>query len=165
MKRKKRVRFSETVHIESIAAEPIIRPDSPTLGFDDWMADTPFDRGCTSPITEMKSALTSSPATTFMTLSEEMELEDPFAQDRAIHRYTTILDSLRREIPTHLAWVQAEVAARNKLTMHATSNGELRALDLQTRIQRLKENGWQRRRFDVTRYEALRESAMADLMG
>jgi hypothetical protein len=39
---------------------------------------------------------------------------------------------------------------------------EMRELDLAARIARLKENSWRRQRFDPTRYQALREAALAD---
>lgn len=164
IKRRKRVRFSNPIIAEPTIIEPIIRPDSPTLGFDEMTGDVPPEHGFVAPVVEMKSAFASSPTNAFNTAPNMFEFEDPFARDRSIHRYSTILDSLRRQIATHLAAVDAEVAAAATTTPQVPSNEELRALELQTRIARLKANGWQRRRFDASRYEALRESAMADLM-
>jgi hypothetical protein len=39
----------------------------------------------------------------------------------------------------------------------------MRALDLKARIERLRAEGWQRKRFDPRRYDALCEAALADL--
>lgn len=166
VKRRKRVRFSNPIVAEPTIIEPIIRPDSPTLGFDETTNDVSPEHGFVAPMVEMKSAFaSSSPTDGFVENHNMFDFEDPFARDRSIHRYSTILDSLRRQIATHLATVDAEVAAAATMAPQVPSNEELRALELQTRIARLKANGWQRRRFDASRYEALRERAMADLLG
>lgn len=163
VKRRKRVRFSNPIIAEPTIIEPLIRPDSPTLGFDEMVGDVPPEQGFVAPFVEMKSAFASSPTAALNAEPSMLEFEDPFARDRSIHRYSTILDSLRRQIAVHLGAVDAEVAAAKSMAPSVPRNEELRALELQTRIARLKANGWQRKRFDASRYEALRESAMADL--
>ncbi|KAK0389397.1 hypothetical protein NLU13_2972 [Sarocladium strictum] len=165
IKRRKRVRFSNPIIAEPTIIEPMIRPDSPTLGFDDMTSEVPSEQAFSAPVMGIKSAFASSPTAAFNDAPNMFEFEDPFARDRSIHRYSTILDSLRRQIATHLAAIDAEVAAAAPMVPQVPLNDEMRALDLQTRIARLKANGWQRRRFDASRYEALRERAMADLMG
>jgi hypothetical protein len=164
VKRRKRVRFSNPIIAEPTIIEPIIRPDSPTLGFDEATGDASLEHPFVAPQMEIKSAFACSPTSVFNSTPNMFEFEDPFARDRSIHRYSTILDSLRRQIATHLTAVDAEVAAAATAAPQVPSNEELRALELQTRIARLKASGWQRRRFDASRYEALRERAMADLM-
>lgn len=166
VKRKKRVRFTNPIIAEPTIIEPIIRPDSPTLGLDeiDGELPLPLEHRFVPSAMEIKSALTSSHVPMFSAAPNMLEFDDPFARDRSIHRYSTILDSLRRQIAAHLAAVDAELAAAATKTPLLACNEEMRALELRTRIAKLKANGWQRRRFDAAKYEALRESAMADLM-
>ncbi|KAH8175929.1 hypothetical protein LIA77_04347 [Sarocladium implicatum] len=164
VKRKKRVRFSNPIISEPTVIEPMIRPDSPTLGFDEMDGEAPAEHSFIPSTMDMKSSFAASPTPMFTETPNMMDFQDPFARDRSIHRYSTILDSLRRQIATHLAAADAELAIAATSPPSLASNEEMRALELQTRIARLKANGWQRRRFDASRYAELRESAMADLM-
>jgi hypothetical protein len=167
---KKRVTFS--------LSEPIIRPDSPTLGFDDFSL---YGRASPEPPAQHISI----PAAPLPDVQEAAEVytpesdhdasfsscdedsADPFMVDRSVHRYCGLLSSLRTELSAHLAEVEAELAkpstTSGRATPDASTSEELRSLDLQARIERLRSNGWQRRRFDVRRYESLRENALAEL--
>jgi hypothetical protein len=157
--RKKRVTFSD---------EPIIRPDSPTLGFDDWL-------GRSSPDPLPQPALR-----TAMVSRAEPPVEDVpdvddslFLRERSIHRYTSVLSQLRAQVTSHLGSVEAQLAKPAGESLAPASgrstpevpldNEELRGLELKARVERLRKNGWQRKRFDPSRYEALREQALAEL--
>ncbi|CAK7228995.1 hypothetical protein SEUCBS140593_007098 [Sporothrix eucalyptigena] len=53
----------------------------------------------------------------------------------------------------------------SELSDHSSTpiDDESHALDRKARIERLRRNGWQRKRFDPSRYEALRAAALAEL--
>jgi len=153
--RKKRVTFSD---------EPIIRPDSPTLGFDDWL-------GRSSPDSIPKPALVPE-VVDEESLAVVHDVDDGlFLRDQSVHRYTSVLSSLRSQVTSHLDSVEAQLArpacdspTSGRSTPEVPSdNGELRSLELRARIERLRQNGWQRKRFDPSRYAALREQVLAEL--
>ncbi|KFA51468.1 hypothetical protein S40293_06733 [Stachybotrys chartarum IBT 40293] len=168
-RRKKSVSFSDDV------VEPIVRPDSPTLGFDDWLGRSSPSEPCSEPLMTLPATALSLRVATFgraETILEEEEDEDEeeechlhidsFAVDRSVHRYIGVLSGLSRQIASHLDAVQAELDLLKKPIPPSESSDELRSLDLRARIERLRANGWQRRRFDPKRYEALCENAMAE---
>ncbi|KOS18729.1 hypothetical protein ESCO_000754 [Escovopsis weberi] len=182
-KPKKRVAF-----IGVPTYEPIIRPDSPTLGFDDWLsppaspepviASAPepapldrMDRGLSSlplpsPTLSIAStdSMSSSPSPLSSPTSDDGVPDvDYFLSQRSVHQYCTILASLQRQISSHLSWLDQDIAAAMAPQPPTIMTDELRALELRTRIERLRANGWKRARFDVSRYEALRESALGDI--
>ena len=166
-KKKKRVAFCDVP-----VMEPIIRPDSPTLGFDDWLGRSSPEPICPEPILKCARKLPAKadipPPTAPPELIHEGEeaepADDPFFRARSIHRCLTILSGLRCQIKCHMDMLDAEMAASCRDAAPALlASDELRALDVGARVQRLRANGWQRRRFDAQRYEALRENALADL--
>lgn len=167
---KKRVTFSDIT-------EPIIRPDSPTLGFDEWLGRSTPDLLQPTPI------LKPLPPLPVEVLQQQEEEDSPakmeqdaddaiFLRERSARRYCAVLTGLSTQLAAHLGAVEAELAgpATKPLPVSGRSTPDvagasdaMRALDIQSRIERLKQNGWQRRRFDARRYEALRESVMAEL--
>jgi hypothetical protein len=74
-----------------------------------------------------------------------------------------VLASLQRQITSHLEWLERDLAAAEKPQPPQIPSEEMRNLELRTRIERLKANGWKRQRFDVRKYEALRERALEDI--
>ncbi|KAG6308253.1 hypothetical protein E4U45_001823 [Claviceps purpurea] len=167
--KKKKVAFSDELIIE-----PMIRPDSPTLGFDDWIARSFPEPILSPPESILKSVkrpplintADDSPRTPdFSDLGlPEDDAEDPFSHTRSVHRFCTILGSLRRQITSHLTTLDIEIAACQIPTVSYAASPEMKALDIQARIERLRACGWRRARFNVQRYEALRENALADMM-
>ncbi|KXX82861.1 hypothetical protein MMYC01_200544 [Madurella mycetomatis] len=191
-KRVKKVSFSlpkeETFQIQ----EPIIRPDSPTLGFDDVyfqagvmrqdLPDLPVAPKFheiefplpTIPEAETDSALPPPP---------EEDSEHSFLVARSVDRCCEHLSGLRAQLKRHSQSLEGLLAIsasaqqqqqqqqqKQQKTKPATStkasNAEtFRALDRQARIERLRKCGWQRKRFDSSRYEELCETVMAELNG
>ena len=167
---KKRVTFD--------LSEPVIRPDSPTLGFDDFSL---YGRAASPEPLRMRSHEVPAkmmphhepePEPEPETLPAYLdEVNDAFAPERPISRYCGLLSSLHKELTSHLSDVEDLLAAPSTIpnwsgrsSPEAGSNAEeLRTLELRTRIERLRQNGWQRRRFDPSRYEQLRETALAEL--
>ncbi|KAK6227231.1 hypothetical protein QIS74_00786 [Colletotrichum tabaci] len=168
---KKRVTFCE------VPEEPFIRPDSPTLGFEDFLCAPQEPEPRYLPVLpeepepadepeEMAKPPTPEP------LNEDCDAFD-FLQERSIHRYCGLLSSLRSQIAVHIADIEEQLATPsqtfpsvNSLPTRAATpelSDELRSLDIKARIERLRQNNWQRRRFDSSRYEALRESVLAEL--
>lgn len=148
----------------------MIRPDSPTLGFDEWLGRTSPHPILPEPVLavpEQKTApaaVLSIPEGSPVPSVDELRFIDPFQQSRSVHRYCTILVDLRRQIATHLTSIEADIAAARKPVLSTVECEEMRKLELRTRIERLRANGWPRRRFDAQRYERLRESALTDLV-
>jgi hypothetical protein len=171
IKHKKRVTFQEDP-----VAEPIVRPDSPTLGFDEWLGRSSPDpvpdlvlepllttaKPASSPVF---SSVFSSPDSSPLAPIVEEEMSDPFVLVRSVHRYCTILTDLQRQIASHMASIDADLSTTELPGRSLPESEELRALELRTRIERLRANGWQRPRFDAQKYRRLRENAMADLTG
>ncbi|KAG6011133.1 hypothetical protein E4U54_008274 [Claviceps lovelessii] len=158
--------------------EPIIRPDSPTLGFDDWLGRSSPEpilpesilKSVKQPLRPMSPPVTpDSPLPTpdlsdmGMDAEDSMSTTDPFFRTRSVHRFCTILSSLRRQITSHMTTLDIEITACDIPTAPAFSSPEMRALDIQARIERLRACGWKRPRFNVQRYETLRENALADM--
>ncbi|OLN87900.1 hypothetical protein CCHL11_00310 [Colletotrichum chlorophyti] len=170
---RKRVTFSDCA-----PEEPFIRPDSPTLGFENFLCAPPSPEPARylpvlpeepEPADEPEDIVT---APTPEPLNEDCDAFD-FLRERSIHRYCSLVSSLRAQIAIHITNVEDELAGRAQgddaaeaLPARAATpelSEELRYLDIKARIVRLKSNNWQRRRFDASRYEALRESVLSEL--
>ncbi|KAK1968922.1 hypothetical protein LY78DRAFT_701202 [Colletotrichum sublineola] len=175
---KKRVTFCDIPEESFIRPEEsFMRPDSPTLGFEDYLCapQEPESRYLPvlpeepEPVDESEEMI--KPATP-EPLNDECEAFD-FLQERSIHRYCGLLSSLRSQIEVHIADVEERLVAppedttgTDLLPARAVTpdlSDELRSLDIKARIERLRQNNWQRCRFDASRYEALRESVLAEL--
>lgn len=145
---KKRVTFSDE--------QPLIRPDSPTLGFDDWAP-------------EPKVAPELQPAARPVEVVPERCTGMFF--DQKTDRYASVLSDLLTQVDVHLAGVRTELARDDAPSGCSTpesaasqsSAPEGGREDLRKRIDRLRLNGWRRKRFDPARYQALRESVLAEL--
>jgi hypothetical protein len=166
----------------------LIRPDSPTLGFDDeyfhsgaarqYLPDPP------------KSALKFHEVELPLQLPAVSETEplqlipedDSFFMARSVDRYCENLSGLRAQLARHSASVDELLAGKDSEgrprslflaaaeTVRASSrlstisdSDEFRMMDRQARIERLRKNGWQRKRFDARRYEELCETVMSEL--
>lgn len=185
-KPKKRVAFCDVPSYEpscepsyESSYEPLVRPDSPTLGFDDdWgfrqptpeppaLYPQPVQLGSGRPQFPLPSPTNSE----FSTIPDDDDsyfdtptTADSFLHARSVHHYCTVLSSLQRQIASHLEWLERDIAAAENPKPTQILSEEMRALELRTRIERLRANGWKRQRFDFRRYEALRESAIADIV-
>jgi hypothetical protein len=97
---------------------------------------------------------------------------DSLLEFRPVHRYREYLAELRIQLERHSADVDMllkpgpsgnptlpETVTRD----HTSTSEDLRALDKQARIERLRRDGWQRKRFDASRYERLCEAVLAEL--
>ncbi|PHH55313.1 hypothetical protein CFIMG_001072RA [Ceratocystis fimbriata CBS 114723] len=175
---KKRVTFSCDLE------DPVIRPDSPTLGFDDFLGrESPEPviiprvpmHITTMPPSALKQPKPASPASSAG--SPIFESHSFFDSEIPISRLCALLSSLRLEVASHLAAVEAMVSApeqdRNVSTSASSGrstpieafkdSSEMRSLDIKARIERLRSNNWERRRFDAGKYRALAASALAEL--
>ncbi|CAK7205661.1 hypothetical protein SEUCBS139899_008440 [Sporothrix eucalyptigena] len=89
--------------------------------------------------------------------------------DRSAHRYCAQLSDLRSRVAQHRANLDLVLDTApngdSELSDHSSTpiDDESHALDRKARIERLRRNGWQRKRFDPSRYEALRAAALAEL--
>lgn len=94
--------------------------------------------------------------------------------DPGTDRYASVLGDLVSQVNVHLADVKSELvrddAPSGRSTPEsvvslssASAGSEDGREDLRERIDRLRLNGWRRKRFDPGRYKALRESVMAEL--
>lgn len=150
-KSKKRVAFCDTP-----SYEPYVRPDSPTLGMDNHTS------GRSSPC--LGVAEESIPMQSTMSAAV-VDGDDNLTPSQSMYRYGTILSSIQRQITSHLASIDKDIAiAEGPRDIPAPSDAELRALELRSRIERLRANGWQRKRFDPQYYETFREQVSADMM-
>ncbi|KAM0332149.1 hypothetical protein ACHAQA_002423 [Verticillium albo-atrum] len=180
---KKRVTFTDD--LEPLVQEPFIRPDSPTLGFDDFRSSSPDGPRYLPSVHELPK---SKPAAVVAIMPppsaptpeppvEDCEEDDfSYLRERSIHRYCALLASLRSQIASHLAAVDTQLAPQpssihsQRLSFSLPSRAstpdvddEMRALDLKARIERLRASGWKRQRFNPRRYEELRESVLAEM--
>jgi hypothetical protein len=223
-KRVKKVSFSLPKEAPlHIPAEPIIRPDSPTLGFDDvFFQPTIVRQDLPEPlqppprfqeielplqtIPEDEPEEQTSPEEDRQHFEEnqqhQQEEEDTELTDMlppSLTRCCEHLASLRAQLARHstslhqqlllsgaqqqstpdptaaaavgettTTGVAATTATAATATTAATStvrssSEEARALDRQARIERLRKNGWRRKRFDAARYEELCEAVLAEL--
>ncbi|KAK1600649.1 uncharacterized protein LY79DRAFT_26703 [Colletotrichum navitas] len=168
---KKRVTFCD------IPQEPFIRPDSPTLGFEDYLCSPQEPEPRYLPVLPEEPEPVDEPEEMMKPPTPEPLNDDcdafDFLQERSVHRYCGLLSSLRSQIGVHIADVEERLITPPQDTTDTSLlparaatpelSDELRSLDIKARIERLRQNNWQRRRFDVSRYEALRESVLAEL--
>lgn len=104
------------------------------------------------------------------------------AQTLALTRYRTHLTSLSTQLTYHISSVHAQIhllstirrARRSNLPDLFSFSGtgleegereEMRKTDLQERIRRGRENGWERKRFEGGRYQELCERAVGEIEG
>jgi len=181
---KKRVSFA--LPVQEPWVEPYIRPDSPTLGFDDEYFTTALQRPSLPEIPRDSPPMVE-------TIDEEEDCDvtpkamtpssNPFDSHHAhfnltapdpVDRYCDVLAGLKSQIASHksdldiaLRPVEAEkiVAGldNNSAMLPVSTSDEMRMLDRKARIERLRQNNWQRKRFDPTRYEKLRSAVLAEL--
>ncbi|TLD10755.1 hypothetical protein PgNI_06319 [Pyricularia grisea] len=173
--------------------EPIIRPDSPTLGFEDAYFASPILR---SPLPEPpkrpaspESASASSPdlhapmprrSSMRHSLSSQNGFdqfdEDSLRASQSVYRYCDTLMSLKYQLQAHRSDVDTLLGESTGQTRKeefiaaivsnpnaSVASEELRMLDRQARIEKLRQNGWQRKRFDASRYERLCNDVLAEL--
>jgi hypothetical protein len=148
---KKRVTFLDC-DSPSVSQEPIIRPDSPTLGFDDWSY---------MPESEPE-VVTKSPS------HEELSqnLRGLFFAQSPFDRYTSLLSDIRIQIASHIDALDKQMASGPSifsLSDLPNDSEEMRVFELRARIERLRSNGWRRPRFDARRYESLCDSVLSEL--
>lgn len=191
LKRIKKVSFSLPKEEETFRIpEPLIRPDSPTLGFDDeyFHAGAALKTLPEPPRPKLiaeELPLVPEDGPLGVNQDEEEDDDDPFPVERSVHRYNEHLSSLRAQLASHSAHLATLLAggggsasppqAETSVPLLPLSLLPLprprrdsvgvdpRALDKQARIDRLRRSGWQRKRFDARRYEDLCEAVMAEL--
>lgn len=166
-KPKKKVAFRDEPEYEPI------RPDSPTLGFDDPAS------GRNSPCHDIPDdplppSVQSMPDTLPFTPSPSLNGDDGFENHASashecepadfVERYCTVLSSIQKQVNSHLVSIDRDITAALTPRAALSTNAEMKQLDLRTRIDRLRANGWQRKRFDAKRYEEFREQVMADML-
>ncbi|VBB72396.1 Putative protein of unknown function [Podospora comata] len=183
-KRVKKVSFSlpKEEPIQINIPEPMIRPDSPTLGFDDFyfsspvlsqkLPDLPVSPKFQERFQEVEYPLhtihesedehdDSSLASPSSVTSEEGD-ENAYMISQTVDRCCEHLSGLRKQLNRHSANVDQWLRSPNLASAaRARANSEVE--DKQARIERLRKMNWERTRFDPTRYEELCEEVMAEL--
>lgn len=155
-------------------SEPMVRPDSPTLGMDFGFF----------PATNTRQEVPEVPASKYQEVELPLNIDTDSQQfenceedddtlniTKSIDRFRDQLHELREQLERHSANLdqQLETMATEppKSPRRGSAGGvgkeELRALDRQARIERLRKDGWQRKRFDTQRYEELCETVLAEL--
>lgn len=168
-KRKKKVAFADQLEYE-----PGVRPDSPTLGFSDPAS------GRTSPchddipceplppsvqsMPDICPAFSPSPSLDGDDFPRELSCEEHLDSRESLEKYCTVLSSIQRQITSHLSAIDRDISAALTSRISVPVDEDMRALELRSRIERLRANGWQRKRFDAKRYEEFREQVMADML-
>ncbi|KAL1902762.1 hypothetical protein Sste5346_000672 [Sporothrix stenoceras] len=188
---RKKVSF-ELPKDEPAILEPYIRPDSPTLGFDDEYFVTGLARQDLPRIpTCSKKSPVSGPTLhqagdddatpralrDFYSLGHlsqgPLDVESEFDRrsfqlDKSTSRYCEHLSNLKSRLARHRANLEdiietpvgeGDIADRSSTPV----DDGTRCLDRKARIERLRRSGWQRKRFDPSRYEALRNAALSEL--
>ncbi|KAK4251974.1 hypothetical protein C7999DRAFT_27663 [Corynascus novoguineensis] len=188
LRHSKKVSFSLPKHatLDVGPSEPIIRPDSPTLGFEDAFYHQPSvaaEAASTpdlEPIRYQEEIELPLPTIPEHGHGQEQEEEDESAHHvaRAVDRCCEHLSALRAQLARHssslaellaLQCQQHPVSPGSSPSSLATTTmaprgcGGEKNQDRQARIERLRKNGWQRKRFDATRYEELCEAVLAEL--
>ena len=170
--------------------QPHIRPDSPTLGFDDEyfniglslqnLPDLPY-RPQTLLVTPLVLGAEDSPVTPSalkeVSISEygvsrsEFDVSRRFLEEdfSSSDSYCARLSDLSLRVAQHRANLDAisSVAVDSETSFLDRSptpvEDECQTSQRKARIERLRKIGWQRKRFDPSRYEALRNAALAEL--
>jgi hypothetical protein len=198
-KRVKKVSFSLPKEASfHMTTEPIIRPDSPTLGFDDFFQPSAAMQqqqeeppvllvGPTPKFHEIELPLQTIPEHVGTEEQQpqqhqedddeaETENEDTYLTARSVDRCCEHLSSLRTQLARHSTSLDQLLSISSSTNPPQSPNpsssssptiparGEAaRAADRQARIERLRKTGWQRKRFDASRYEELCEAVLAEL--
>jgi len=133
--------------------EPIIRPDSPTLGLDDWTSSSSLP----------------DPGVILMPKSPNHEeisqnLRGLLIPQSPFDRYTSLLMDIRVQAASHIAAVDSnsEPLQSPDISDPPRNEEQMRG-NLHERIKRLRSIGWKRQRFDAGRYDELCDSVMAEL--
>ncbi|KAB5551153.1 hypothetical protein GE09DRAFT_163079 [Coniochaeta sp. 2T2.1] len=164
----------------------IIRPDSPTLGFDDEyflagasLCDLP------APPLPSKSALRlrmRPPPPSPPPQPDDLQIDpDFFRVERSVHKYNQTLAHLRQQLARHSHNLGAQLVQAADIgssrpgspasptvktfeTESSRASAEAaRQVEKQARIERLRKTGWVRKRFDGRRYEELAREVLAEL--
>ena len=173
-KRVKKVSFSvPQEEFDFGFSEPMVRPDSPTLGMD--FGFFPATKTCEDvsevPASKYQEVEFPLPINTNGQEFENCEEEDDDTLNitKSIDRFRDQLHELREQLERHSANLDQQLEAMATEPPKSPTRGsgvgkdELRALDRQARIERLRKDGWQRKRFDTHRYEELCETVLAEL--
>ncbi|KAK4162104.1 hypothetical protein QBC43DRAFT_336642 [Cladorrhinum sp. PSN259] len=158
------IQISEPVHF----SEPYIRPDSPTLGIDEYfqagVARQELPELPVLPPSLLKFQEVEWPLHTIPECDDEDLLESSSEDDesayiiaRSVDRCCEHLSGLRTQLVRHAASLDESLSPK------AASTEETDFMDKATRIERLRKIGWQRKRFDARRYEELCQAALAEL--
>lgn len=169
---------------DQVATEPLIRPDSPTLGFDEWLGRSSPELSSQEPLIcrpspqpemrerpfsvehllEYSGTKQSHRQPGGRSSIHDKDVDGSLPRDHSLRRFKTLLVDLQTQLSSHAAHVDAEIAAAGHASPSTVPHGAMRSTELQARIAALKAQGWPLRRFDAQPYEALCDSAMADLM-
>lgn len=184
VKRVKKVSFSlpneEIIDIPETPfriPEPLVRPDSPTLGFDDEYFHSGAARQFLPDLPKSPLKFQEVEYPLYVVEEEEpLQLipeDESFLMARTVDRFCENLSGLRSLLARHSTSIEELMAAaandsaarpRSLLLPTASADSEeLRRADRQARIERLRKNGWQRKRFDARRYEELCETVLLEL--
>jgi hypothetical protein len=148
---KKRVTFLDC-DTPPVMHEPMIRPDSPTLGFDDW--------SCLSSDAVPERAKSPSPEELSHNLHGLLLAHTPY------DRYASLLSDIRTQIASHVEALDRQLRSEPSifdLASRSPDGDEMREMELRARIERLRSNGWRRPRFDASRYEVLCDSVLSEM--
>ncbi|KAF3769116.1 hypothetical protein M406DRAFT_63072 [Cryphonectria parasitica EP155] len=162
--------------------EPVIRPDSPTLGFDDEYFAAGAMRQELPEVPVSNTAPTSSSSNK---RASRQDLPGRGEPARSLARYCGTLASLKTQVTSHMVALDEILEADLRLQQQQQQEGhhqppespvlqdtaslmaaeldELRSKDRQARIDRLRMSGWKRKRFDASRYEQLCDVVMEEL--
>jgi hypothetical protein len=188
--------------------EPIVRPDSPTLGFDEdyhkaGVAMRQLPDTLKGKVVELPIVIETAPNEKELPLVPEEDHLTSLQGDgnevvdrveRSVYRYNETLTDLRQQLVSHAVNVDTQLAMTpivNSRPSTPTSprlgcspaspkfpaspvpsspsscslspTADARALERQERIERLRQNGWRRKRFDPSRYEELAKQVLAEL--
>lgn len=174
---KKRVTFDDPDHEPN--NEPNTRPDSPTLGLDCFPHAAQSSDVGESPRARVLCSLPSTPEPPIEDNGNELAFS--FIRERSIHRYCAILATLRIQLASYLASIDAQlsphapaaaglrsrfsfsVPARAASPESSALGDEMRILELRARIERLRAAGWERPRFNAQRYQELCDNVITEL--
>ncbi|KAH8602546.1 hypothetical protein B0O99DRAFT_679540 [Bisporella sp. PMI_857] len=176
---KKKVSFSDS--------PTLVGDDEGRLSARDSLLLDAFPSPPTSPIPLQTPLLASSPSI-IRTANQDRPASpvpepgtiDTYLLSRSINRYLTHLSSLHTQLHYHIGSVSAQIRTLNLMRKARRSNlpnlfevgglgidgidaDEIKRVDLRARIERLKEAGWRRERFNPERYQNLCDNALEEL--
>lgn len=158
---------------DELEYEPAVRPDSPTLGFSDPASgrnspclDIPIEPlpPSVQSMPDVCPAFSPSPSLDGDEFPHHMDDTGLPEARESLERYCTVLSSIQRQITSHMAAIDKDITAGLTSKTAVPVDEGMRALELRSRIERLRANGWQRKRFDAKRYEDFRERVMSDML-